>query len=425
MPGRKSDLRERWLALSCPACRRKLRIREAYAHLRGRCPECGYRIQAPKPRPAEPYEAFSAADEPLGLVPIEEEWPEPARVDRLAEEDPGDTYTLDAPLVSQPLPKPIGADDDLFFQPTARYEAEAPAPPAKANAPYALHQPQGDAAPKAPPVTYHLSRSELEPERPPEPPQWPLWQGIYFFPWRPDAVLLWLTLSVKMGLVAALLCIMTICKIGYEEGSAVHSLALPLLVPLLSLGALWTGTYCTVQFLGVLEETAAGNDRVRRPEWTLAEGMMKFFYLAWVAMSSLIPSGLLAVLTFRLLPQGPATELALLVPAVVTFPVLLLSSLSSPAAWMLLNGRFISRLLAKPSAVLALCIPPFLLLVPCLVAAGVMFEQLNPLLGLANGFLWSACFLIYARLLGRIAWYTTLHQPGATKKRKRPRPAPE
>ena len=47
-----------WLALQCPGCRVRLRVKEAYAHLRGRCPECAYRIDAPRPQasPAVPSE---------------------------------------------------------------------------------------------------------------------------------------------------------------------------------------------------------------------------------------------------------------------------------------------------------------------------------------------------------------------------------
>src|SRR5437764_1930187 len=105
MPGRLSDLKEKWLSLACPACRSKLRIRQAYAHLKGRCPECGYRIPAPKPQPPQSLPAFSDADEPLGLMPIDEEWPEPAEVER-ANEDPSAAYTIEAPHATPPLPKP-------------------------------------------------------------------------------------------------------------------------------------------------------------------------------------------------------------------------------------------------------------------------------------------------------------------------------
>lgn len=70
-----------WLDLQCGLCRTKLRIRAAYAHMKGRCPDCGFRIPPPRPLPTSEQGNRAApltSDEPLGLLPEEEEWPEPA-----------------------------------------------------------------------------------------------------------------------------------------------------------------------------------------------------------------------------------------------------------------------------------------------------------------------------------------------------------
>jgi hypothetical protein len=71
---------DNWISLSCPFCRTPFQIKEAYAHLRGRCPSCGFRIEPLKPKPYEEGKQVSTSDEPLGLVPIDEEWPEPPRL---------------------------------------------------------------------------------------------------------------------------------------------------------------------------------------------------------------------------------------------------------------------------------------------------------------------------------------------------------
>src|SRR6516225_6223739 len=91
-----------WLSLSCPSCKVGLRIKSAYAHLRGRCPECGCRIEAPRPQAAGPARASAASPANLGLVPIDEEWPEPARLQ--GEERPAYDFAT-SPLVA-PVPKP-------------------------------------------------------------------------------------------------------------------------------------------------------------------------------------------------------------------------------------------------------------------------------------------------------------------------------
>src|SRR5258708_4094894 len=83
-------------------------------------------------------------------------------------------------------------DDQLVQRAMADHDAGArPAPGAKEELPYGLHRPAGEKMPTTPQITYQLSQAELNPLRPPEPPPWPLWQGIYFFPWRGDSLALW------------------------------------------------------------------------------------------------------------------------------------------------------------------------------------------------------------------------------------------
>lgn len=428
MPGRLSDLKEKWLPLTCPACRTKMRIREAYAHLKGRCPECGYRLAPPRPQPASPIE-FSDADEPLGLMPVEEEWPEPARVEK-DEEDQGSTYTVADPHLLPPLPKPIGLDDDeLYHLAMAGSDRSPPVDPsarAEKKGPYEFHPPAGPDTATELPITYRLSAAELNPLRPPEPPPWPLVQGIYSFPLRGDSLGLWLALSLKFGIIAALTGLL-LHFIDVWQTSSTETRYLGILVPplvmVISVVSLWVGAYAAVQFLCVLEDTAAGNDRVPRPEWTVAEGIMKCVFVLWVAacstVCSLVPGLPLVMIAGRLLPEGIAPSLMMLIPATLLFPVLLLSSLAAPSPWMLLDKRFLSRFLAKPAAVLALTLPSFALLVPCVLVGTYAFRHFNLLAAFLSGFLWSACFLIYARLLGRVAWYATLRVPKKTVKRKK------
>lgn len=89
-----------WLQLDCPFCRCRFRIKAAYAHLKGRCPECAFRIAAPTPREAPPA-PISDSDEPLGLLPLDdEEWPEPGL--RFQEDADGASYVLSQEAASAP-----------------------------------------------------------------------------------------------------------------------------------------------------------------------------------------------------------------------------------------------------------------------------------------------------------------------------------
>lgn len=76
-----------WVDFTCGLCRTRLRIREQYAHLKGRCPDCGFRIQplrSPPPPAVIVQPAVTASNDAgeipddISLMPEEEEWPEPA-----------------------------------------------------------------------------------------------------------------------------------------------------------------------------------------------------------------------------------------------------------------------------------------------------------------------------------------------------------
>lgn len=98
---------EGWIELSCPYCRARFRIKEAYAHLKGRCPvpSCGFRIDPIRRKPVESTFRLSDAEEPLGLVPLDDdEWPEPAV---LVARDEGETYGVAESATTIPLAEPV------------------------------------------------------------------------------------------------------------------------------------------------------------------------------------------------------------------------------------------------------------------------------------------------------------------------------
>jgi DNA-directed RNA polymerase subunit RPC12/RpoP len=105
---------DEWLSLRCPGCRANFKIKSAYAHMKGKCPACGFRIRPPKPR-EEGYvpPPVSDADEPLGLVPLDdEEWPEPGRLEREDEGLIGFATVAGQPTVPmREEPRPPAADD--------------------------------------------------------------------------------------------------------------------------------------------------------------------------------------------------------------------------------------------------------------------------------------------------------------------------
>ncbi len=146
---------EGWIELSCPYCRARFRIKEAYAHLKGRCPvpSCGFRIDPIRRKPVESSIRISDAEEPLGLVPLDDdEWPEPAV---LVARDEGETYGVAESATTIPLADPVQPSGirPVAAKPTARPAAQQPAPQ-RQTGPTAASQPQP--APSQPIVEYDI-----------------------------------------------------------------------------------------------------------------------------------------------------------------------------------------------------------------------------------------------------------------------------
>jgi hypothetical protein len=190
-----------WISLKCSWCQTKFRIKEAYAHLKGKCPECGTRVPAVKTKPHEPLPAFSDADEPMGLVPLDDdEWPEPAQRELDHGEvaglqygfaamtppaktiepttpAPGTVFTLAAEKPAAPAPPPAPtsqASEDTFQPALPKKEKPAPAPPRKEPAPPAPPVKPPQAKPVDPLFLDETPAMAAEPPPPLPPPPKPV-----------------------------------------------------------------------------------------------------------------------------------------------------------------------------------------------------------------------------------------------------------
>jgi hypothetical protein len=392
-----------WVSFSCPACRSNLKIRTAYAHLHGRCPECGYRVDAPRPQPAVSTPVRSG-DADIGLEPIEEEWPEPARVE--SGNDAG-LYTM------APLPPPVVVH--------GLAAGGAGQHPPTADDPYAVMEPIGQGLPPAMPFTERLSEAETNPLRPPPPPPYPLVQGIYSFPWWPENLVTWVMLAAELTLLTLLARGLVVCLELIQQGEFTGAFIVPL-IAVTCVAGLWIGAYAAVQFFTAIEETAAGNDLYPRPEWTMWEGIVKlssiFAVLALSALPAMLVGGMAAAVV-------PVPAYAWLLPPIISavfFPILLLSTMSSDAMWKMIDFKVVLPLLAKPHALLALYVPSWAMLGLCLVLSYETVVRARLEFLPLTGAVLAACLLIYGRLLGRIGWYITLRK---VKKARRKKPEPQ
>jgi hypothetical protein len=429
------DSSVKWLSFSCPSCRADLRIKDRYATMRGRCPECGMGIDPL--HPTSPSNPEDDSEELLRLVPIDDEWPEPAR---LAGEEERDKYELakgPPTLPEKPPAAPLEEGYGLAM-------GEGPLPPRVSKEEF-----EPEAFPVSPAPKVFSARKavlpdpervkELLPEPPPLPPPFPLWSGIYTFPWHQANLGVWFFQALNFSFMSLLVVVMLL----FFDAGGVLVIGVILVIPMVALAFFWSGIYATNCFISNVEETAAGNNHVSWPKGGgLLDGMGKFIYLLWIIFCSAIPvifiaaaqrvSGGSTVSSGKpgalngghpaaIPPTFDMEWLVPLLPWLLLFPVLLLSSLKGGWWWHVLDGNIAGGILRKPKALFLICVPPAFLIFPSVWLAQSIIVQRSISLAALSGLLWSTALLIYGRLLGRAGWILVGQGDPINQARKKPR----
>ncbi|HYT90445.1 MAG TPA: hypothetical protein VEL76_17195 [Gemmataceae bacterium] len=186
--------------------------------------------------------------------------------------------------------------------------------------------------------------------------------------------------------------------------------------------------YAAHCFLTVVEFTAAGQDEIRWPDEPLTDWLWKPLYLLWLLAFWLIPAWLVVavVLTRGLgLPLGGFYG-ALLAAAWLLFPLGLFSSLSANHRMVVFRPAILRALVRQPLAVGVVYLASGVLV----VGWGALFYYAM----VAPSWWWlpvasttgAVVLLLYARLLGRLAWVMThgaSGQSGKSGKRRKRRAA--
>jgi hypothetical protein len=378
--------------------------------MRGRCPECGGRIEAPLPRTGG---SLPQQSDDTGLLPIEEEWPESAQIEEMETSPAYGVATAPSHWDDNSI-EPADLDVEGYSL------AEAPLAPARpiqqpvTIEAYGAREPEGPAGRPDGAVPDYLRGLEIEP------PKTPSWRDmtpleVLVFPWRRGNGLVWFFLSLDLSLIAVLVAIL-----------ANFPLTGPLVIPVGGLLSLWIGLYAASCFLAVIEETAAGNDRVLYPRGgALLEGWGRLAYVGWLFMCSAIPIG--AMWQFggdALWGSVNLWWIAALAVLTVLFPLVTLSSMASSSHWLIVDRRMMISMAKRPHVLVVLWLLSGALAAACawlvysllLRTEWSMYWALPVLVGMA----WSAALLIYARLLGRAGW--RLSQSFARPKIRKARP---
>lgn len=198
-----------------------------------------------------------------------------------------------------------------------------------------------------------------------------------------------------------------------EAGTVILFVSLLATVGLLGSLVLVYAAHC---FLVVVQDTAAGIDEVVWPTEPAAEWLGRGALLGWQMLVWLAPLGMFLRASKVALEPAVIVLLAGIV-LWIFFPIGVLSSLSGPSRWAFFRPRLLTGLVRIGPTTLG-----FYLATPLLLAAGlgVWYFALTAsgwLVPVAAG-VGAAAVLIYARLLGRVAWSLNhLKKP----KKRRPR----
>jgi hypothetical protein len=172
-------------------------------------------------------------------------------------------------------------------------------------------------------------------------------------------------------------------------------------------------------YLTVLQSTGAGAKFVTWVSEPILDHFWKFIYLAWLIGLWLGPAYLLG----RAVTIGmEGTWLRLAIPLTVfwlAYPISQLSSLSGPTIWLPLHPDVLGRLAQKPGVVVG-----FLALsAGALAGLGLGFRLAFFTPGLhwlpIGSFIFVTCALIYARLLGRLAFVLAYTKSIFKRKKKK------
>lgn len=197
-------------------------------------------------------------------------------------------------------------------------------------------------------------------------------------------------------------------------------------VPLLAATIIFSFFYwCYVShtLIVVVEDTAAGNDEIGHSDEPYHDWFWQAAYIAWIVGVWLVPAIFIGRWATRSVnDQWRPLAFTLIAFAVfwVTFPISLLSSMSAESRWAIFHGGLFVRVLKSIPHLLAFYVLSALLVAVCIPLVPWMLNSDNWFSLIVAPLLIGYAFVLYARLMGRLACIVRLT---GIRRRKRPKKA--
>jgi hypothetical protein len=259
------------------------------------------------------------------------------------------------------------------------------------------------ATPKAGPFD-ELAVRDDERYKPEPPPRWTFFSGVFTYPWRPQSMLPFVVLSIGIALCewSGMLVLS-----GLASGSQPGALSAG------AFGIVWfwlvilTGSYAAACVFAIMETTAYNYDAPY--DWPEPDWRERFVHLLWMGWCLGLAMALFVAPSALLSDSLQGRALTSAIGIAVAFPVFVLSTMETNSL-----APFSAPIWRSVVSQLSVWITFYVLSSLLLAASGLasieLFRRMQWLSPLVLGPVWAATILIYARLLGRLAW--RIMQPG-------------
>lgn len=370
-----------------------------------RAPSSTASIPAPPPPPTKTVPTFKVEVDPLFgdevKVPVESGEPpiakprvevaKPVPVARLATQE--DLKPQLAPAIALPPEPPVVLNKKTKKKPSSDTPSESFA-----------HLD----APTKETHLYRLSDAEENRIKPDAPPQSIFMDGVFNFPWQPRNLIPWIWLTMYFSFIFMFLSVIQYIIDSGSTYAMIGAAGLGMAVFFVCVFAFAYGCAC---WSNTITYTAAGS---RAVEWE-TEGwrenviyLLRIGYYFGLAMMMATP-----LLVFNFI--GIGTYLWLM-GSLFIFPIFLFSGMASLTFWNFMHGDVIKKFIVKGHYYLVM----YGIAVAMFAVAGVAiyFSMRFAWLVLISGPLFATAWLIYGRLLGRMA-YLLQQEPKRKKKKKK------
>ncbi len=389
---------------SCPKCGNRLRVRPNQTGEQVRCPKCNAtftigRPPKPPPLPASPDAPYEP-EIPLKKAAIVPEDPplldSPGETQAIIPEEPGYLGTGDAAPVVEPMEAPPTSYLPQYTADWATDEIEV--------------EPPHERPPSDPPDYLANARERgLLREEPLQPiPKWTFFSGVFTFPWWRGNIGRWIGMTVGLAITGQLVLAAVLEILG---GLGLGGIGMPILMMLLAAMSLVTFMFCSACFLAAVDDTADGHDEPQEATFPpLDQWLFSFFGVAGIWLMS----GALGY-PFSLVPAvGPA---AILVSSFVLFPILLLSAMECDSFFLPWSPNVWKTLVRFPGSWLMFYLISTAVLAAWYVSTAIGLQSAPALAVLLGALALAAVILVYARLLGRLAWRITYVESDARRRK--------